>query len=204
MTWFFDLETAGLNAEDDSISIVGVLDDDGVRQWSAARSGEAAMISSFSKYVSERNLAGDVGVSFNGVFFDLPFLWTRCKKLGLGFFPDVRKHLDLSFVCRKRLACRNGKIGFVSKDSSCNKMGLYVPRCVDGGFCALVAKQGKVSVDNAEGLRVFEHNAVDLVATALLFKQLRDWGVLVGNEDEWLRLSAEAKEECEGASKVSD
>ncbi len=200
MVFFIDVETGGLSSSDDRISLIGVFDERGVRQFASPREGE--LISEFLQYVSLRN---DWCVSFNGDYFDFPFIRERARLCGLGEVSLPAKHLDLSYFCRTKFARRyGGEIGFISKDASCSRIGIYVPKTLGGAYCALVASQGKVVYDSVEGIRVFEHNAVDLCATASLFKALVAWRVLPADEDSWEGLQAACKKECERKHSVQN
>lgn len=155
---FIDIETSGLDSSSDFVSMIGFFSPDfGIRQFGGP---EALLLQEAREFVLEHQDL--VLVSYNGDFFDLPFLKARCAKNSIPEFLYGLKHIDLFPKSCERLASSGGRI---SKDGAIRKMGLYIPNTIDGHYCALLAKQGS----SVELISVFEHNAVDLTATAKLF-----------------------------------
>lgn len=169
---FLDIETGGLDKEKDLVSCVGALRlGSGVQVFSGSERGLLLEACAFFD-----NLPDDsVLVSFNGVSFDLPFVRSACERNRIPFFLKRFKHLDLMPVARIHVAGKlpNGEEGWISKDRACDRMGIYVPKTVNGFKCALIAKGG---CDQWEMLDVLAHNAVDLAATAKLYQEFRKQG----------------------------
>lgn len=161
MDLFLDIETSGLNSSLDFVFLVGVFSPSfGLRIFSGS---ELDVLKDFSSFFG--GLTGFVRVvTFNGAYFDLPFLRKRLEfnNLSSAFLePQCFEHVDLFPVACNRVS--GGER--ISKDYCCRKMGIYVPANLDGFACALMAKS-----QSRDGLLgVVEHNALDLVATARLF-----------------------------------
>ncbi len=177
MDLFFDLETHGLNSEQDAISVIGVLYRDGVRQFYGK---EKDILRDFNDWLTLLAVKGEELrlVTFNGTNFDLPFLSKRYAKNGL-LLEAGFSHLDLAPIVWAKFA-RPGdspedlhhRLG---KDAVCAKYGIYVPRAPVSAFeCALLGKKGDASPIEWAG--VLLHNAIDLYATLALFEKLKRFG----------------------------
>lgn len=199
MEVFFDIETTGLPDREEGvrISMIGVLSPKtGIRQFFGAD-----CISDFlAEFMKLKSIAKDDGeelqlVSFNGNHFDVPLILKHSGKKDLDFSRDFENHckthhLDLFNPARQYLVNFGEPITegthYISKGTSCMKMNIYIPRCISAQKCAVVMKEYFSTespkdffndpLNASEFYQVFQHNALDLVATSMLYHEFKRWG----------------------------
>ena len=169
-----DLETSGLDPTVDFITMVGLMDNDGIRIFSAPanefRSNPYAAEKKLLQNVSTAVFKPDTVVTFNGISYDFPFLSTRFLANELvkpEFFVKSFRHIDLM----QYATYLNGGIR-ISKDMAASKFcGLYIPhQQSSGAFLAQIYTQRIVS--DAQHVSTLDHNSRDLVTT---FHMLDVW-----------------------------
>jgi len=172
----FDIETSGLMNDSESfVSIIGMLDCDGMRQFT----GGYADFNKFGKETEKRiltefllNLPKSPILTYNGLNFDVPFLkrsfsrfeWDDGFKEKIEYFYSLRQ-LDIAKFCFGLFGRK------VSKDEACWRIcGVYMPRTTDGFYTARTYNCGCLEED--EHYRNIFHNSVDLVATVRMHLSL--------------------------------
>lgn len=199
MEVFFDIETTGLPDREDNvrISMIGLLSQKtGIRQFFGAD-----CISEFlTEFIKLKAIAKDEGdevqlVSFNGNHFDVPLILKLAGKKNMDFAKNFETHcsthhLDLFNPARQYLVNFGEPITegthYISKDTSCMKMNIYTPKCISAMKCAYIMREFldteskkdffNDTLNSSEFYQVFQHNALDLVATAMLYLEFRRWG----------------------------
>lgn len=105
-------------------------------------------------------------ITFNGTIFDIPFLRTRCLKLGVEDFPlyGLVKHTDVYFMAKSKLRMHRKTM------EECARL-LKVPgkNHVDGDIWLKAYIHG----DKKSLKDVFEHNKKDVEVLEPVYQQLR-------------------------------
>lgn len=161
-----DIETAGLNSQEDFISCVGVMTGTGIHQFSTySIMEEKQTIEAFLNFAESFPLDYSL-VTYNGKSFDIPYILTRCEMYGFALPPCIHKdHIDMMPFVHET----NGRR--MSMGLACRKYcDLYVPKCVDSLFMARAYKMNRVTP--LIHSQMLQHNAIDLTATFQLYNQL--------------------------------
>jgi len=177
-----DIETSGLDAQEDHITCIGCLDPErGITQFTHSAEAfrteplmaEKDILEHFFAYYHPKMAL----ITYNGVKFDVPFILARAELHDIdhevGFPP--KSHIDLSrFV-------KHVSKHYTSKDTAArNTAGLYVPNTIAGSFLARIYKHKTVT--DEQHLEMLQHNSIDLAATAKMHAILHDYK----DFDEWL------------------
>ena len=184
-----DIETAGLDAQHDWITCIGVLSkDEGIRQFThSAQSfrteplkAEETILSEFFAWYRDHPFQKDEFLlTYNGEGFDVPFIDVRASipkspSINTDGFPP-KSHTDLS----KFVKVANSR--YLSKDIAADHMAdLYVPRTCHGGFLARIYKYRKVT--DIQHANMLQHNAIDLATTMKMWEIFREYE----DFDSWL------------------
>jgi uncharacterized protein YprB with RNaseH-like and TPR domain len=172
-----DLETSGLSPDNHFITCIGILEDIGIRQFSAParlfredpKRAEHFLLENFLAHM-ESTPETITFITFNGAKFDFPFIATRLIKQQLEESLSVsildEHNIDLSVFIRNLMQ------RYTSKDDACRKFcNLYVPRKSEGIFLSRIYSQQVVTDD--EHTEMLQHNAVDLGITHRLWLGLQ-------------------------------
>jgi len=155
-----DIETSGLDPNTDSISLVGIADEQGIHQYRTAV--EAAL---YLRALSQDSIL----LTYNGLAFDYSFLDKNMPPNQP--FPRFQKHIDLLPIAETHFKHR------VSKDAACHNLGIWLPADpASGADCASFAKQAFRPLMSFE--KVCLHNAQDLYATRALYEKFKALGVI--------------------------
>lgn len=173
-----DIETTGLDPTTDYVVAIGILDDFGIQILSSPVTGyqadlnaaEHGILKQFADYLVHLVPDGDFFLTYNGVEFDMPFLFSR---MGIhGFTGESKilfelKDIDLIHYAKYVTGRRLGK------NDACSKLGnLYVPRKSEGLWSARIYKNPKLLTEN-DHLEMLQHNATDLSSTARLYNVVK-------------------------------
>lgn len=165
---YLDVETSGLDPSKDFLSCVGCLSVHGVRVFSGS---EEFLLSEFREWLLNKfNLFGEdvCFVSYNGLYFDLPFILARAEKYGLDFsFINKIEHLDLLPVLSKKYGenLKPTQTGRISKDFARSCLDIYEPKAPCAINCVLIAKNSR------NWSPIFMHNCMDLFTTKSLHEK---------------------------------
>jgi hypothetical protein len=172
MPLVLDLETSGLDPTNNFITMVGTMDDDGVRVFSSPasefRKDPLAAESNLLHRLSEATFKCHSLLSFNGIYFDHPFLQTRllAHSLPTPAFLNMKKHIDLMLFATHI----NGGTR-ISKDMAASKYcNLYVPKASSGAWLAQIYSQRIVT--DSQHVGAIGHNLQDLITT---YQMLEVW-----------------------------
>lgn len=158
-----DIETSGLNPSEEWFSVVGAFSPQCMLIFSSTPENEIA-IELGNHFPPSKNYL----VMWAGIHFDIPFLLSnRGKHIDLTGF----QHIDLLLVWQ----AYSGATGSARKDDVCRSLGIYVPKTLDGRGCALTQHHPELFNGN-QLLPVFQHNAIDLVATMELHDRFEKAG----------------------------
>ena len=168
-----DIETSGLDPTNTFITMVGTMDNDGVRIFSSPASEFRKDPQHAEKQLLQRLSNADfrftdVLLSFNGISFDQPFLRTRmmAHKLTPPAFVATKHHIDLMLFATHL----NGGTR-ISKDMAASKFcNLYVPKNSSGAWLASIYSQQIVT--DAQHFSAIGHNSQDLITT---YQMLEVW-----------------------------
>lgn len=158
---YLDIETTGINPDESEITLIGTMDKNGIKQYSFQEDLRLVC----DKINSDYDVFGVVPtiVTYNGYAFDIPFLE---KKLGLEINNE---HIDLYLTAKEKLGKYNK---YFSKDSIARFSEIYVPSNITGGRCAFIGNRS-IEIDKPEMLmKVYQHNALDLITTRQLHLQM--------------------------------
>ena len=173
-----DIETQGLDPTTDSVVAIGILDEFGIQVLSAPFSvyqadmnaAEHGIIKQFADYLIHIVPDSDFFLTYNGLEFDMPFLFSRMAVHGFVGESKVLfelKNIDLIRYAKHVTGRRLGK------NDACSKLGnLYVPRKTEGLWSARIYKNPQLLSEN-EHLEMLQHNATDLTATARLYNVVK-------------------------------
>ena len=140
MPLVLDLETSGLDPTNNFITMVGTMDDDGVRVFSSPasefRKDPLAAESNLLHRLSEATFKCHSLLTYNGLHFDMGFLATRLMRhqLPSPSFMSNNRHIYLM-----RYATHLNGGARISKDMAASKYcNLYVSRANSGSFLAQI------------------------------------------------------------------
>jgi len=180
-----DIETSGLEKENDFITCIGYLSN--VNSYQSSNSwhkwntdpltAEAQTINSFVKNINDLVGKADVKtlVTYNGDF-DFYFIKERAKKhnIEIDFLFDNLQlnHIDLSQFTKELSKTKGRPNGyFIAKDTACSKFAnMYVPGKNSGAFLARLYKFGMVTQE--DHIDMLMHNSIDLCATLKYYQIL--------------------------------
>ncbi len=172
-TGVFDIETTGLNPLFSKVILGGLADytKGGVcRQFFADESeDEAELLRAYTEAISSY----DVLISYNGEFFDLPFLKERLKKKDIEYDLDAHWSFDLYRAVHKHSGLR--QILPNLKQKTLEKFLGIAPHRDDeisGGESVLLYKEYLRNKDPALAEKILLHNKDDLVQLSHLTKIL--------------------------------
>ena len=168
----FDIETTGLKKEEDRITCISCYDEELNKVTSFIDLDEKAIIEGFYKFLDEIDTR--VLYSFNGDFFDIPFLIYRALKVRAkapeGFrMPksiDLRKIYHGFFYNYENIKFKKGNLNDIGKEfldmESKSTEGLEVVKAWETKNLDLIK----------------EHCEYDVVITYELFKRLKEVGLI--------------------------
>jgi predicted PolB exonuclease-like 3'-5' exonuclease len=170
---FFDIETTGLlDSSDSRLTMVGFMDERGVKQFFQYDSSDEELILAEAFDFFEARQHSHFLVSYNGKYFDIPFLNKRSKLYGRRDFPEL-PHMDLHEIA---CGCMNNN-RYMAKDYCLRTLLPMYFRNTSGFRCAQVMKLPKEKLYNYEKYELIYHNSLDLYQTALIFEEFKryDW-----------------------------
>ena len=160
---FIDIETLGLDPETKQITCIGCLYNSGV--FISGGSDEKRILNDFFLFLG--GLKDYSLVSFNGLFFDVPFILRRAELAGLDFsFLKDFPHIDLlplisGKYCEMVFRTSTSR---VSKDEARSWFNIYEPKAPNAKNCILEAAAGNY-------YPVYLHNSLDLFTTEKLYEK---------------------------------
>ena len=161
-----DIETTSLEADGGIVVGAGLISEKGQAEYfPVRRTGEEKNV--LVKFVKHLR-AFDVVVTWNGRFFDIPFLTTRLLNHGLDPRPvAMMRHLDLNEVVKNRL-----KLTFTYLDHVCNFFGIEKKRGTMGMDVPRLYVRAMEGDRKALGI-IREHCLDDLQATRKVYLRLK-------------------------------
>ena len=171
---FFDIETTGLNRDKDHLILSGLAVPDGdkliAKQYLAESiSNEAEVLSQTLSDFKEL----DFVVTYNGDSFDIPFLKTRCEKLGIPVTDEIPYNLDLYKVVK--LSPLRGMLPNLKQTTIENYLGLWKSRTdeITGKESISLYYSYASSGDEAARDKVLLHNHDDICQLSRLLPVLQ-------------------------------
>lgn len=162
-----DIETSGLSCSKDFITCIGIMDSQGIHQFTSPASmfrsspleAEGALMSRFFSYIKCNPIKALL--TYNGNAFDIPFINKRYDTEP--FSPE--KHIDLM----EYSSLVNGRM--VKKDDNARHMcNLHVPWSTSAAYLAKAYDSKSISDEDHHNM--LSHNAIDLVITRQMFGRL--------------------------------
>ena len=177
---FMDIETTGLlNKPDARLTLAGFLDNLGVHQFFVEEPArEPECLEFIQKSMAAYNIEKSPVVTYNGIYFDFPFIKNRTKALehclNLPESLDNCAHIDLHPIAAKNI---NGS-RFISKSyafSTLSTQRLYNSSGLRSGLIQSLPKNLRFPTEDYE---LMYHNALDLYQTAVLYEKFKRFGWL--------------------------
>lgn len=185
-----DIETSGLDPENDFISVIGVMTAEGIRQFSTLTAEhEREVLIAFIKFLEEMPLDEGPLLTYNGRHFDIPFIYKRAEVHNLEVpknFGD--NHIDLAPLAYSLDGRRIPKNMFLSK-----YLNIYVPRTCSGAWMARTYTSPQL-VDFDVHAQALYHNATDLVLTIRAYLQCKRYPDFESYEQEQIMKRMEDSE----------
>lgn len=169
----FDIETTGLEKESDRITCIGCYNERTNDVITFIDEDEKSIIEGFFNLLHESGALNTL-YSFNGDFFDIPFLIHRALRTGAkgpeGFqFPkhkDLRKIYHGFFYNYENIKYKKGSLDFIGQEFLNMK-----PKSTDGEAVVKAFERGDIET-------VKEHCEYDVLMTYHLFKRLEEIGLV--------------------------
>ena len=95
-----DIETTGLDSNNNSIILVGILDLYGDNHFRQFFCENLSMEKDLLEFIIENVENSDVIITYNGASFDIPFINKRFIKFGIDYAIPAHKNLDLYKILR--------------------------------------------------------------------------------------------------------